>query len=124
MKDPIDYAQFAILGGNYDDGGGAYEVRCPTSGMLLRVIASWGEGWDHVSVSLPNRVPSWDEMCFIKRVFFGPDEVVMQLHPAEQNYVNCHPNCLHLWKPHQGEIPMPPTWMVGPKQMGLIRGAC
>jgi hypothetical protein len=35
----------------------------------LRVIASDGEGWEHVSVSLANRCPTWDEMCFIKGVF-------------------------------------------------------
>jgi hypothetical protein len=28
----------------------------------LRVIASDGEGWDHVSVSLPDRCPTWEEM--------------------------------------------------------------
>lgn len=103
---------------------------------MLRIIASDGGGWDHVSVSLPTRCPTWEEMCWVKRLFFSPDEVVMQLHPATSNYVNNHPHCLHLWRPQSaeeiarirddwgdewqygdlvspGRIPLPPTDMVG-----------
>lgn len=80
----------------------------------LRVIASWGGGWEHVSVSLERRVPLWEEMCFVKRAFWGPEDAVMQIHPAESRYVNCHPFCLHLWRPVGAEIPLPPAWMVGP----------
>lgn len=88
------------------------------------VIGSWGCWWDHVSVSFSNRMPTWDEMAEVKRMFFRPDEVVMQIHPAEDTYVNYHKFCLHLWRPqsHQGTsnapeitIPTPPSWMVGPR---------
>lgn len=104
----------------------------------LRVQASDGGGWDHVSVSLSTRTPTWEEMCYIKSLFFTDDEVVMQLHPAKENYVNNHQFCLHLWRPQpvdeqvaiqkaweeEGEeypypiapagiIPLPPTAMVG-----------
>ena len=81
----------------------------------LRIIASWGGGWDHVSVSLKNRCPTWDEMALVKRVFFRADECVMQLHPPEANYVNHHPFCLHLWRPQNEKIPQPPSAFVGPK---------
>jgi hypothetical protein len=27
-------------------------------------------------------------------------------------HINCHPYCLHLWRPHNVEIPRPPSWMV------------
>lgn len=62
-------------------------------------VASWGGGWEHVSVCPENRCPDWDEMCRIKDMFWNDDEVVMQLHPAKNNYVNIMPNCLHLWRP-------------------------
>ena len=88
----------------------------------LRVIASWGDGWDHVSVSLQNRCPLWDEMQFIKQCFFEDEEAVMQLHPRKSDYVNFHPYCLHLWKPQSAVIPVPPTWMVGPSTSGGRRG--
>jgi hypothetical protein len=46
------------------------------------------QGWDHVSVSLPNRCPNWQEMCFIKDVFFDAHECAMQLHPPKSENVN------------------------------------
>jgi len=79
------------------------------------VIASWGAGWDHVSVSWPDRTPSWDEMCWIKNMFFLPTETVIQYHPSEEDYVDYHPHCLHLWRPQAVEFPVPPTILVGPK---------
>ena len=81
--------------------------------VALRVIASNGEGWDHVSVSLSNRTPVWDEMEYIKRLFFKPDETAMQLHVPPSSHVNNHPFCLHIWRPHAGAIPRPPAALVG-----------
>jgi hypothetical protein len=81
----------------------------------LHVVVSWGDGWEHVSVSLHHRCPTWDEMVFVKSLFWSDDECVIQYHPPKSEYVNCHPYCLHLWKPIDVAIPMPPTYMVGPK---------
>lgn len=81
----------------------------------FEIIASDGEGWEHVSVSLPNRCPTWEETCAIKKLFWHPGDCVVQYHPPEKDYVNCHPYCLHLWRPTNQEIPTPPAWMVGPK---------
>src|SRR5262245_54569925 len=84
-------------------------------GPDLVVQASDGAGWDHVSVSTRSRCPTWDEMRLVKRLFFHDDEIVMQLHPAEgPGYVNCHPYCLHLWRPQEGAIPLPLPELVGP----------
>jgi hypothetical protein len=88
----------------------------PHKGEELFVIVSDGDGWDHVSVSLRSRCPTWAEMCFVKAMFFDPEEAVMQLHPPKSDYVNYHRFCLHLWRPQAGDIPLPPSWMVGPKQ--------
>lgn len=81
-------------------------------GVSLRCIAATGMGWEHVSVSAPDRVPTWEEMCAVKGVFWEPEDVVMQLHPAESNYINRHPNVLHLWRPIGQPIPTPPTILV------------
>lgn len=73
--------------------------------------------WDHVSArigvkkyhgKMVERCPSWDEMCLLKDIFWDDTECVMQLHPKAADYVNHHPFVLHLWKPHNLEIPMPP----------------
>lgn len=102
------------------------------NGPMLTVVSSVGEGWDHLSVSARHRCPTWEEMCYIKRLFFEPSECVMQLHPPEADYINNHPYVLHLWRPQTkaeidgylaagwptiagpaGVIPRPPGHMVG-----------
>lgn len=100
-----------------DNEGGFFIVPCTTKGkrtvkILLAVIASTGGGWDHVSVSLPNRCPFWSEMDFIKRLFFDDHEIVMQIHPRTSDHINVHSFCLHLWRPHNIDIPLPPKFMV------------
>lgn len=92
--------------------GGACKVQIEGANKKASVIFSWGGGWDHVSVSFPNRCPTWEEMCQIKDMFFEIDECVVQYHPAKKDYVNVHPYCLHLWRPQHGEIRMPPKAMV------------
>ena len=82
----------------------------------LMVIISDGGGWDHVSVSLKNRCPTWDEMCFIKDLFFEPDETVVQFHPKQSEYVNNHPYCLHMWRKQGQEYELPPSEFVGIKK--------
>lgn len=104
---------------NSSGNNGAFWVPNKTGkrGVLapLRVIASDGLYWEHVSVSLPERCPSWQEMCFIKHMFWDAEDAVMQLHPPESSYVNNHPYCLHLWRPVPPlqQIPLPPVDSVG-----------
>ncbi|AUV72564.1 hypothetical protein C1940_08835 [Lactiplantibacillus plantarum subsp. plantarum] len=76
------------------------------------IIASYGGDWDHVSVSSKNRTPSWNVMANIKDIFFEPEEVAMQLHPAQSDYVNFDEHCLHIWRPQHSSIPLPPVDMV------------
>lgn len=79
------------------------------------VIWSCGGGWEHVSVSPYKKkiVPSWDDMCKIKDIFFRDEECAVQYHPPKNQYVNIVPNCLHLWKPINEVLPQPPSIMVG-----------
>ena len=77
--------------------------------LQFKVIVSNEGGWDHVSVSLPHRTPTWEEMCFIKDLFFKDAEVAIQYHPAKAEYVNNHPHCLHLWRNQLQDAVMPPT---------------
>jgi len=91
-------------------------VRQPEPGLALplRVIFSSGGGWEHASVSCESRCPSWYEMEHVRRLFWEPDETVMQIHPPLDEYVDHHPHCLHLWRPTYGvPVPRPPHWMVG-----------
>lgn len=92
---------------------GAFVVPSPIDGAPLMVIASAGEGWDHVSTSRQNRCPNWPEMDYIKRLFFLDDETAMQLHVPPADHINRHPYTLHLWRPLDQAIPRPPAEMVG-----------
>jgi hypothetical protein len=114
---------------------GAFLAKCGNA--MLQIVASDGRGWDHVSVSLPTRCPTWSEMCWVKNLFFLPTEVAMQLHVAEADHISFHSCCLHLWRPQAygevaaimeqwgaecdwkvhdiaGKIPLPPSDMVAP----------
>jgi hypothetical protein len=87
----------------------------PHKCVALKVISSGDQcktGWEHVSVSLPDRCPTWDEMCFVKQLFWGGDETVIQIHPRRSRYINDHPFCLHLWRPSKGGVPLPPAELI------------
>lgn len=97
--------------------------RIPYRAHWLWCISSDGErtGWEHVSVSVQyklrklmrTRIPTWEEMCFVKSLFWGPEEVVIQYHPRQSEYINCHEHVLHLWKWTAAAFPTPPPELVG-----------
>jgi len=119
-----------LLGSTTDDGNnGAFDLDSPEPGWRLAILASDGadadgefEPWEHVSVHAyrehadnRQRTPTWKEMNFVKRLFWDGDDVVMQLHPRESEYINQHPYTLHLWRPVARAIPTPPSIFVGVK---------
>lgn len=91
--------------------------RFSLDGHIVRCIASDGEGWKHISVSLEreNKCPTWKIMCHVKDLFWEPDDVVVQFHPKKKDYVNWHPYCLHLWQCLDREFPTPAPILIGPK---------
>ena len=102
----------AVYGNHGDETCGAFTIPSRIDQQPLLVVASSDFGWDHVSVSRTNRVPNWYELEQVKRLFFKPDEVAMQLHVPSTEHISLHPHCLHLWRPHDGVIPLPPKEMV------------
>lgn len=94
---------------------GAFRISGPLGMTLLCVVSDgkdWplgGEAWEHVSVSLKNRTPTWAELDFVKRTFFKDDEWAMQLHAPVEQHINIHPHVLHLWRPKLSPIPVPPA---------------
>ena len=86
--------------------GFAYEERTG-----LRVICSTaeydGREWMHVSVSRHDRLPSYDDLKYVKSVIVGPNRWAAQLFPPNDLHVNIHQFCLHLWVPLTGELPWP-----------------
>ena len=100
---------------------GAFRIKSLKLKHNLFCIASDGHDWEHVSVTRENgletkKTPTWEEMCFVKNLFWDKIDVVVQYHPAENEYVNHHPYCLHLWRPMNQVIFTPPPYLVGPKK--------
>lgn len=103
----------------FSDRCGVFVLKSPT-GDYLNVIAGDGAdwhlsglslpAWEHVSVSVRGvaRCPTWKEMHWVKGLFWGEEECVIQFHPPQSEYVNCHPYTLHMWKPIGVEVPRPP----------------
>lgn len=104
---------------------GAFVCESPDKGRvtktMLTIIASAGDPsigveWEHVSAKASKNIggkvkymiPTWDEMCYVKSLFWDPEDCVMQLHPPESEYVNYNEAVLHLWRPIGVEIPQPP----------------
>lgn len=118
---PAEFCRRPIDATDDDVRQGRYII--PFKKEQLRVIASDGNDWleiydppvwEHVSVSLPHRCPTWEELDFIKNLWWREDETVIQLHVPRDRHVNYHPFCLHLWKPVGIAIPLPPPSTVGP----------
>jgi hypothetical protein len=116
------------LASNTGDGCGLFKIESPLHyaggppPSLLLVIASDGidpdaENWEHVSVSAHGRPPFWEEMAYIKDLFWEPEETVIQFHPPRSKYINCHPWCLHLWRNRVFPSILPPPRLVGPADM-------
>lgn len=74
------------------------------SGTQAHIVVGKNEGgWEHVSISLrAKRLPTWDEMCLIKDIFWDDEEDVVQMHPKKSQYVNLA-EALHLWRPVNGD---------------------
>lgn len=108
-----------------DGNNGLFRMVSVEPGWFLALICSDSsdpaepEKWEHVSVHAyrtiggQQRTPTWKEMSYVKRLCWDGEDVVMQLHPRESEYVNNHPNVLHLWRPINATIPTPPFRFVG-----------
>ena len=71
-------------------------------GKRLFFAISWNDEWEHVSLSHGNKIPSWEEICLAKNIFWNDGECVVQ-------YLNeCADNTMHLWRYTSEKIPVPP----------------
>jgi len=67
----------------------------------LRVMAgveeNGGQRWLHVSMSHPKRMPTYDDMCYLKKFWFGEEALAVEIHAPKSQHINHHPTCRHLW---------------------------
>ena len=48
-----------------------------------------------------------------KEMFWKDDEDAFQYHPTKDNYINNNEYTLHVWRPLEQQIPIPPSILVG-----------
>jgi len=56
-----------------------------------------GKAWLHVSLSRKHKMPSYDDIALVKKVFIGDDKKAIMVLPERKYHVNIHNYCLHLW---------------------------
>jgi len=77
----------------------------------LYVIASMlqtndGGKWLHLSISHRKRIPTYDEMKYLKRHWAGPMEKAIEIHVADEEHYNYCERARHLWVSLDGD-PLP-----------------
>ena len=124
MRDPSDKVEAGriqlpdFVRTKYGDRFGMFVVMGPC-GRKLRMMVDDGHsepdasGWEHVSVSIEGKhPPNWEEMNWVKEQFWRDSETVLQFHPKKSEYVNIHPNCLHLWRVVAFDHPLPVQYLI------------
>jgi hypothetical protein len=71
--------------------------------MRLTVCFSIDDGSLHMSISHPERYPTWDEIVIVWQWKAGPDIEGVIVVPRANQYVNLHRNCFHVWQSRCGE---------------------
>lgn len=87
--------------------GRAYQNKSAGLIVISSVGNYDGRWWQHVSVSRRSRMPTYDDLALVKRLFVGEHAMALQVFPKASDHVNLHPYCLHLWSPVDGESPLP-----------------
>jgi hypothetical protein len=88
-----------------EDIGRRYQNRISGMTVLLsgRVELD-GKRWVHLSVSYPDRLPTWEDLVYAKELFMGRESRALQVIPPRSEYINLHPYVLHLWSCIDGDV--------------------
>lgn len=63
-----------------------------------RIIVTIDAGKWHLSISHPNRLPNYNELKEARYKFLPDNIYAAQIFPPKSEFINLHPNCLHLWQ--------------------------
>lgn len=96
QRRPINIGFFELMTGME---GAFFEFPLEKQGCTL-CAGMKANDWEHVALDLDNiqRCPTYEEMCTLKEFFFRKDELTLQIHPKQSEYVNECPFRLHLWR--------------------------
>lgn len=83
---------------------GAFSIFAKRFPVNLHITASDKNGFEHVTVAVSdkrkkgNQSPTWEEMQYVKTIFWDDFDTVIQYHPWKNDYINGQKNRLHLWR--------------------------
>jgi len=109
LCDPIPHKTYRLppagLPAGWQEKHGKYppeeaRVFIHRDGLAVMVSkAQYGDGrwWLHVSMSRAKRIPTYEDMATVKKLFVGDDREAVQVFPKASKHVNINPYCLHLF---------------------------
>jgi hypothetical protein len=65
--------------------------------LVSVLVEQDGEQWLHVSISRPDRMPTYTDLVMAKRDLVGRFRKAIQVFAPESEHVSVHNYCLHLW---------------------------
>lgn len=67
--------------------------------LVIQSISREEDGrlWIHTSFSRRSRIPTYQDITFIKKNFIGDEQKAVMVFPEKEHYINIHPYCLHLF---------------------------
>lgn len=113
--------QYRVIRGQFastKEHGNNGHFLIPYHTKYLFCIVSDQLGWEHVSCQIVDKrfkhswIPDYRALQTVKDFFWDYEESVVQYFPAKADHINLHEKVLHLWRPTDAEMPMPPKVFV------------
>lgn len=89
---PVEISLPPFIRANLEPGTRAFRF-----GECLVFVSRSDAGW-HLSISHPDRYPTWDEIKQARYQLVPHDVTMAMILPPPGEYVNLHENCFHLWQ--------------------------
>lgn len=87
----------------------AYAAKTGLDGFVMVTAAFNGDvAYIHASISKRGSIPTYEDLCELKRIVFGEHRYAALVFPPKSYHVNIHQGCLHLWGAlNPSEWPLP-----------------
>jgi hypothetical protein len=101
-EDIQEYLTLPIPGGHWrleqgEDGFCLVNSRLRQSVIGSACVEADGKRWIHLSIASPDRLPTYEDLCWLKRMFLGEEAKAVMVFPPKSVHVNLHARALHLF---------------------------
>lgn len=79
------------------DGARWINVKRRLSVIVSVAVEQDGQTWVHASIAHPSRMPTYDDLAYLKRHWLGEDRKAIMVLPPESEHINIHKYALHLF---------------------------